>query len=833
MSFYTYWQFVSLDILKTWTFVSRGFFYLKTTRTNTFIAVGTQVPMLNISSYFLKERNNFINLEYFNYLAFLVTTYKQRLFKSYTFNTISGGSFGLKKKERRSVELQTHLQLYITNVFRTFFSTASVEDFFIYINGKARHIPLLKKYVKKYFAFKYRQLNSYWHIYKSLLTVYFKLKQEEFNFFLITLLNVVFTEEELAIVKSITKPNTTIFNLSTVVLTHLCTFLIQTNAWIYMYYQYTELFPLLLKVTRFLEVRPLQLSVLKNKVWPLFFTKAKIRLTIPVHTPYMLTTYRADIYYSKWEQFRTLRENHGNTSTSYIATLLPYKKGTTLYNQVLTSIIKSINYNTYKRPLVYTIKNICSYVHYVFAKNIYSLYKRYCFNIKTDLFLTRAVSTNYSSNTHRVFEISKNYVLHNSNKALISDVLFIYYAMQEKLSIDTTIPLNVLHGKKRYNYPRIAATLYFITNIFFIEDSFEKRLYIFFRIIFFIKTTIKLRSFIKKNKNFSTSSLLLCVDTSIRYLDSCTTFYIVYSNTSILNTVKSIDFAYFDTQFASYKILLIVKDQFYYKFKLQILYSLKLLHYRYKYTLKKMYFVGSPVKEYAYLLVYSLFYNVYKKLSIKKQCVLYRSTKVRVLLWAYIKTYVSNNTIPIELLVPKVKSTINIYRNKKYVFNSIETSILFYRAITKYTKRYYIFPIIFKWATAFAYTNLLFLQNHCISKFTNASASNAKTQVDSFFKTVNIEDEYIHYFFTEHRIAPKNATELANAISIYAAKNMYVKNKKVSRVNSYFLKYNVLTLKQQLLSILSSIPKTFSVIDYTSQPYNGCKKAKRYKKRSF
>jgi hypothetical protein len=135
--------------------------YLKTTRTNTFIAIGTQVPMLNIASYFFKERNSFKTLGYFKYLDFLLDTYNKRLYKSYTYNTKSAGSFGLKKKNRRSIEVQTHLKVYISNIFIKFFTSTTVDDFFIYVNGKARHLYLLKTNVKNYFATKYRQLYSY------------------------------------------------------------------------------------------------------------------------------------------------------------------------------------------------------------------------------------------------------------------------------------------------------------------------------------------------------------------------------------------------------------------------------------------------------------------------------------------------------------------------------------------------------------------------------------------------------------------------------------------------------------------------------------------------
>jgi hypothetical protein len=68
---------------------------------------------------------------------------------------------------------------------------------------------------------------------------------------------------------------------------------------------------------------------------------------------------------------------------------------------------------------------------------------------------------------------------------------------------------------------------------------------------------------------------------------------------------------------------------------------------------------------------------------------------------------------------------------------------------------------------------------------------------------------------------------------MYTSRNEYFFKNKIHNLNSSVLKFKTLYLKQKMLSLLTILPKTFSILDYTSAPYNGCKKAKRYKKRSF
>lgn len=168
MYFLYFWQYYTIRVFSNWSPWRKGYLYLKTTRTNTFIAIGSQLPILNIAFYFLREYSFFTKLSDYEYLNYLKATYKHRFYKSHIFDTKSSGSFGLLKKDRRSSRVKEHIIPYVLSIIQVFLMHCKpIDHFYFFLNGISRHAKSIIDSFSSYFISKFELLESKWFLFSK------------------------------------------------------------------------------------------------------------------------------------------------------------------------------------------------------------------------------------------------------------------------------------------------------------------------------------------------------------------------------------------------------------------------------------------------------------------------------------------------------------------------------------------------------------------------------------------------------------------------------------------------------------------------------------------
>jgi hypothetical protein len=144
--------------------IRRGYMYLKTTRSNTFISFNTVIPLTKANTYIssfgdIPESSN-LDISRQNVFN-TFNKYHNELVQYRVLKTWSSGTVGFSRKYRRSPKAIIALRLSVLAFLHNFFKKTKLDYFTLYINGIFGVMKPFYRMIRKYLS------NKYWELKKS------------------------------------------------------------------------------------------------------------------------------------------------------------------------------------------------------------------------------------------------------------------------------------------------------------------------------------------------------------------------------------------------------------------------------------------------------------------------------------------------------------------------------------------------------------------------------------------------------------------------------------------------------------------------------------------